>query len=339
MSSRDTYNIRVNKPSSNYPVNMGSPQFGWFGLGSMGLGMALNLQKYLHSNDLPPLHYSNRSLAKGQPLQAAGAIPKDNFQAVVETSDIIFTMISNDEVLTGLLDKILTTNTKDKDSKALEGKIFVDTSTIHPDTSESATQRLKEQGATFISSPVFGASPVAAAGKLIFAIAGPVSAINTITPLIQDVMGRSIINMGEDVRRSSLLKICGNILVISFLEVLSESHILAEKNGLSPFLLQEFIGNMFGPVLESYSNRITSGAYAPPPDQGPGFAAALACKDMGHALSLARGAGVSLPTVEIAFGRLNAAREFAGECLDSSAVYGIARKEAGMGFWSGECRR
>lgn len=92
---------------------------------------------------------------------------------------------------------------------SLKGKIFVDTSTIHPDTSEWAAKRLKEHGATFIAAPVFGASPVAAAGKLIFAVAGPVTVVETIRPLIMNVMGRSIIEMGEDVRKSSLLKISG----------------------------------------------------------------------------------------------------------------------------------
>jgi 3-hydroxyisobutyrate dehydrogenase-like beta-hydroxyacid dehydrogenase len=94
-------------------------------------------------------------------------------------------------------------------SISLSGKIFIDTSTIHPDTSASAAEHLAEKGATFIASPVFGASPVAAAGKLIFAMAGPAPALETVRPFILNVMGRSIINMGEDVRKSSLLKICG----------------------------------------------------------------------------------------------------------------------------------
>jgi 3-hydroxyisobutyrate dehydrogenase-like beta-hydroxyacid dehydrogenase len=91
----------------------------------------------------------------------------------------------------------------------LAGKIFVDTSTVHPDTRDSASKRLGEKGATFIASPVFGASPVAAAGKLIFSVAGPSEAVETIRPLIVDFMGRSIIYTGEDMRKSSLLKISG----------------------------------------------------------------------------------------------------------------------------------
>ncbi|KAJ5507677.1 hypothetical protein N7527_009820 [Penicillium freii] len=305
---------------------------GWYGLGSMGLGMSLNLQKHLQSNNLSPLRYSNRSLSKGDILRDEGAISEDNFEALVRNSDVIFTMISIDDVLIELFNKALVAG------DSLKGKTFVDTSTIHPDTSKWATSRLGEYGAAFIDAPVFGASSVAAAGKLIFAVAGPVGAVETIKPLIM-AMGRSIIDMGEDVQKSSLLKISGNVLVISFMEVIAEAQVFAEVTGIDNQQLEEFLGNMFGPVLESYSKRITTGAYAPPLDTSPGFAAALASKDMKHALSIAASHSARLPTLETALNRLTSAREYAGECLDSSAIYGTARMEAGLSFWSETSRQ
>ncbi|KAL7655728.1 hypothetical protein ACMYSQ_004872 [Aspergillus niger] len=307
-------------------------QVGWYGLGSMGLGMSLNLQRYLQAKNLPPLRYSNRTISKGDILRDAGAVPEE-FDALVQKSNVIFTMISTDDVLIDLLEKASTMG------NSLKGKIFVDTSTIHPDTSEWAAKRLKEHGTTFIAAPVFGASPVAAAGKLMFAVAGPVTVVETIRPLIMNVMGRSIIEMGEDVRKSSLLKISGNILVISFMEVIAEAQVFAEVAGIGTQQMEDFIGNMFGSVLQSYSKRITSGAYAPPLDTAPGFAAALACKDMKHALSIADSHNVRLHTLETASKRLNTAREYAGENLDSSAIYGIARQEAGLSFWSANSRQ
>ncbi|CAG8279383.1 unnamed protein product [Penicillium salamii] len=300
-----------------------SLRVGWYGLGSMGIGMSLNLQKYLKSNNISPLHYSNRTLSKGDPLRDEGAVPEEKFED----------LISMDNVLTELLNTVLVAG------DALKGKIFVDTSTIHPDTSEWAASRLGEYDAAFIAAPVFGASAVAATGKLIFAVSGPTMAVQTVTPFIKDVMGRSIIDMGEDVRKSSLLKISGNILVISFMEVIAEAQVFAEVTGIGKQQLEKFIGNMFGPVLESYSKRITTGAYAPPLDTSPGFAAALASKDMKHALSIAASNGTRLPTLEVASSRLASAREYAGECLDSSAIYGTGRLEAGLSFWSEKSRQ
>lgn len=130
-----------------------------------------------------------------------------------------------------------------------------------------------------------------------------------------------------------------NVLVISFMEAIAEAQVFAEVTGIGNQQLEEFIGNMFGPVLESYSKRITTGAYAPPLDTSPGFAAALASKDMKHALSIAASHGIRLPTLEVASSRLASAREYAGECLDSSAIYGAGRMEAGLSFWSENSRQ
>lgn len=59
----------------------------------MGIHMALNLQKHLAANSMPPLRYSNRTMSRGQPLEEAGALPEESFEAVVSKSDIIFTMV------------------------------------------------------------------------------------------------------------------------------------------------------------------------------------------------------------------------------------------------------
>ncbi|KAM5372498.1 hypothetical protein ACJZ2D_007536 [Fusarium nematophilum] len=241
--------------------------------------------------------------------------------------------ISNDDVLNSLVAQALEAGI------SLENKVWVDTSTVHPDTCEKSSSLLRGKGATFVASPVFGASPVAAAGKLIFSMAGPSTAIDRVRPYVLDVMGRNIINMGEDVRKSSLLKIAGNIFVIGFQELTAEGHVFAEKTGLGTRQMEEFIGSMFGPVLESYSKRITSGSYAPPLDTQPGFSITLAAKDVRHAVSIAHEHGTTLPTLEKALDRMTAAREHAGDNLDSSAVYGAARMEAGLPFWSSNSRQ
>ena len=59
----------------------------------MGIGMALNLQKHLQENKQPSLHYSNRTLSKGDILKTAGAIPEVDYASLVQSCDIIFTMV------------------------------------------------------------------------------------------------------------------------------------------------------------------------------------------------------------------------------------------------------
>lgn len=93
--------------------------------------------------------------------------------------------------------------------ESLKDKIFIDCSTVHPNTVAAAEARLKEKEATFLSAPVFGAKPIAAAAQLVFAIGGPRAARETVKPFIQNVMGRYIIDCGEDPKKSSLLKMAG----------------------------------------------------------------------------------------------------------------------------------
>lgn len=142
--------------------------------------------------------------------------------------------------------------------------------------------------------------------------------------------------MNQSLRFLSLNR---NIFVIGLQELVAEAQVFAEKTDLGTAQMEEFIGSMYGPVLESYSKRMTTGAYAPPLDTQPGFAAALAAKDAGHAISIAQAHGTRIPTLETALARLTTAREYAGESLDSSSVYGVARMEAGLSFWSEKSRQ
>ncbi|KAK6207027.1 6-phosphogluconate dehydrogenase [Colletotrichum tabaci] len=311
---------------------MAATQVGWIGLGSMGIGMSRNLQKFISSSGAPSLIYTNRTLSRGDSLRELGAIPAETVGEVARKSDVIFSCVSNDAVLQDTANEIIK-------SGDITNKIYVDCSTVHPDTSAAVSKLITEAGGQFVAAPVFGAAPMAAAGKLIFVTAGPESATSAISLYLTGVMGRSVISMGTDVTKSSLLKIAGNIVVVSFMEVLSEAHVFAEKTGLGSPVLENMVSDMFGPVLESYSKRITSGSYAPPPDGKAGFDVALAMKDLRHALTCAKDAGTRLETCEAALRHMEKAREFEAERpLDSSSMYGAVRLESGLDFYSDACK-
>jgi 3-hydroxyisobutyrate dehydrogenase-like beta-hydroxyacid dehydrogenase len=57
--------------------------------------------------------------------------------------------------------------------------------------------------------PVFGASTVAEEGQVLFVVAGPAAATGILTPYLKGVMGRGVLQLGEDVSKSSLLKTSG----------------------------------------------------------------------------------------------------------------------------------
>ncbi|KAI8263219.1 hypothetical protein K4K58_013184 [Colletotrichum sp. SAR11_239] len=241
-------------------------------------------------------------------------------------------MVSADAVLQALVKELVSSGI------SLKGKTLVDCSTIHPDTAAAVSETLQEAGAVFIAAPVFGASPVAQAGRLIFAMAGPQTTIQRLEPLVLDVMGRKVINMGEDVTKSPMLKVTGNVLLVVFLEAIAETQVLAEHNGIGTNAMEELIFENFGPVLGSYSRRMTSGSWAPK-EGWAGFAVSNTIKDAKHALRVAGDLGVRMPALDIATNNMLSARAYGGENLDGAALYGTLRSQAGLPFWSENSRQ
>ncbi|KAF1956202.1 hypothetical protein CC80DRAFT_548501 [Byssothecium circinans] len=122
-----------------------SPRLGWIGLGSMGLAMATNIQKFLKEKNLPGLQYTNRTLSRGDTLKDLGASPCDTVADVVKNTDIIFISLSDDLALISTICSIVS-------SGELTGKIFVDTTTVHPNTTSAVSKQVSEAGGEHIIS-------------------------------------------------------------------------------------------------------------------------------------------------------------------------------------------
>ena len=97
----------------------------------------------------------------------------------------------------------------------LSNKIFIDCSTVHPDTVKKLSTDLAKHEAVLLSAPVFGGPSVAVTGGLVFAISGPESACHTVEKYITNVMGRKLINCGENASNAPLLKIGGYVTISS----------------------------------------------------------------------------------------------------------------------------
>lgn len=59
-----------------------------------------------------------------------------------------------------------------------------------------------------VPAPVFGPSPVAEGAELLIAVAGPPTAVKTILPFL-NILGRAVVELGEEVRKATLLKTAG----------------------------------------------------------------------------------------------------------------------------------
>ncbi|BCS02702.1 NAD(P)-dependent oxidoreductase [Aspergillus luchuensis] len=308
------------------------PRFGWIGLGSMGQAMALNLQAHLSHINAPSLKFYNRTAARGLPVHEIGGVQYTNIPDLIANADICFIAVTDDTAVRSIIDTITTVG-----PEYLHQKLIVDTTTVHPDTSAWAKQRLGEHGATYIASPVFGATPTAQEGKLLFVVAGADEAVQRVEPYIVGVMGRKMMRLGEDVTRSTLLKCTGNFLIGGMMELVAEAQVLAEKSGLGSEVLEGLLEEQYGPLLTSMSKRMTGGFYLPERGQRPWSDVNLAIKDVSLGVSCAEGAGTDLPVARVVLDHLREARGYAeenGRALDSSSMYGVLRERAGLAFES-----
>ncbi len=298
----------------------------WIGLGNMGRGMIKNIvEKGKYS---PPLLVYNRTTAKAEKLVSnlpSGKVKvAQSIEDCVKEADIIFTCVGDDAAITSTIE----TAVKVPEAK---GKLFVDCSTVHPDTTNKLTETINGAGASFVACPVFGAPAMADAGQLVCVLAGPKSEVEKVRPFCKGVMGRAEVDYSDQPQgNASRMKVIGNTFILHMVEALSEGHVLAEKSGLGVDNLHSFLETMFPGPYVAYSNRLKSGDYYQ--REEPAFQAKLARKDYSHAKSLADRAGVTLKGLDVAGGHLQDVVDYAGDKGDIAGVYGAVRREANMEF-------
>lgn len=302
------------------------PRLAWIGLGNMGRGMVKNLvEKGTYSGSV--LIY-NRTTARAEKL--ASSLPSgkakvvNNIADAVKEADIIFTCVGDDKAIESTIEAAL----KEPSAK---GKLFVDCSTVHPDTTNKLAKKINEAGADFVACPVFGAPAMADNGQLVYVLAGPKAQVEKVKPYCTGVMGRAEIDYADQPHGAATrLKIIGNTFILAMVETLSEGHTLAEKSGLGSDNLHQFIETMFPGPYTAYSNRLINGDYYK--REEPLFNARLARKDAGHARSLAESCGAKMKGLEVADQHLQDVIDHMEDRGDIAGIYGAVRKESGLPF-------
>ena len=250
-------------------------------------------------------------------------------------ADIIFTTLSNDQVVESTIDEILASLTTSSSPESIKSKLIIESSTIHPTTTELLAEKVTASGAAFVAAPVFGAPAMADSGHLIGVLAGPAASVSRAKPYFKGVTSRGIIDMSDEPYGKALtLKLIGNTFILNMVEQLAEGHVLAEKSGLGTEYLHQWVSEMFPGPYAAYSTRMLSGDYYK--REYPLFTVDLARKDAGHALSLAEAAGVRMRNAETGDAHLAQVKEHAGERGDIAGIYGAVRKEAGLKFENGD---
>jgi 2-hydroxy-3-oxopropionate reductase len=286
---------------------------GYIGLGLMGKPIARNLLKAGYS-----LTVHNRSRAAVDELVAEGAKGADSPRAVAESSDVVFTNLpdSADVELVALGPDGVVDGCR-------PGMIFIDNSTIKPETARKIAVKLGEKGVSALDAPVSGGDVGAQAGTLAIMVGGPQPAFEAVLPIFQ-AMGKTITRVGES-GAGQVAKACNQIMVAAQMVAMGELLLLAQKSGVDPRRVVDAIrgGAAQCWALDVKPQRLFVG------ERGPGFKAYMQHKDLGIVLDTARAYGMPLPATAVAMQLYEAMLQMGGRDLDNSAVIGVLEAMAG----------
>jgi 3-hydroxyisobutyrate dehydrogenase-like beta-hydroxyacid dehydrogenase len=260
----------------------------FIGIGSMGAPMAQQLIKAGFAVTI-----YNRSAEKCSALQALGAQVAGSAAEAVSSGGIVITMLSNDAVLND-------TMMRQGVAAKLGSGLHISMSTISGDTARSLAQLQASYGGDYLAAPVFGRPAAAAEGKLWVTQSGPSKAKQIAQPLLA-AMSQSITDFGDDPGAANVVKLCGNFMILSAVEAMSEAWALAEKSGLDRNTLATFFGQtIFScPIYQNYGRIIANRAFTP-----PGFQLALGLKDVKLVQGTAEAVGVPMPLANLLHERM-----------------------------------
>jgi 3-hydroxyisobutyrate dehydrogenase len=255
------------------------PRIAFIGLGIMGLPMAGHLQ-----NAGFPLTVYNRTASRAKQLVEAGARPADSPADAAKEADFIISMVTDgpdvEAVLLGAEGAVQT---------ARPGAVFIDMSTINPETARNISDKLSSRQIEFLDAPVSGGDVGARNATLTIMVGGKPAVFEQAKPILS-VLGKRITHVGP-VGSGQVVKACNQVVTAVNLLAVCEALVLAEKNGIDPQVMIHVLsgGASQSWSLENLGPRIVKG------DFSPGFMVKLLQKDLNIVLSQARQFGISLP--------------------------------------------
>lgn len=283
------------------------PRIGYIGLGLMGKPIAGNLLKAGY-----PLTVHNRSRAGMDELVSLGARAADSPQAVAEVSDLVFTSLPDSPDVESVV-----LGSHGVRSGCRPGMIYIDNSTIKPETARRLAAELAAVGVQALDAPVSGGDVGAKAATLAVMVGGSKDAFERVLPVFQ-AMGKTITHVGES-GAGQVAKACNQIMAAATMVAMSELLLLARKAGVDPRRVVEAIrgGAAQCWTLDVKPPRLFAG------ERRPGFKASMMHKDLAIILETARTYGMPLPLSALNLQLYEAMLQMGMGDQDNSAIIGV----------------
>jgi 2-hydroxy-3-oxopropionate reductase len=288
---------------------------GFIGLGIMGGPMASNLLKAgfdVVGFDVVPAALERLAAAGGTAAVSAG-------QAAAE-ADVVITMLPNHPHVEavalgdgGVLDS------------AKPGTLYVDMSSIRPETARRLAAVGAERGIRVLDAPVSGGEKGAVDGVLSIMVGGAEQDFAAAQPIFT-VLGKTVVHVGP-AGAGQTVKAANQLVVGGTYALVAEAVVLLEASGVDAERgLDVLAGGLAGSrILELKRKSMVAREFQ------PGFRIDLHHKDMGIILDAARDAEVALPVGNLVAALIASARAQGYGSLDHSALLKVAEGLSGKG--------
>jgi 3-hydroxyisobutyrate dehydrogenase-like beta-hydroxyacid dehydrogenase len=257
-------------------------------------------------------------------LKALGLQPTMDIGELLKC-EIVITMLPDDDAVREIVFGQGDIGLKGLGAGLKPGAIHLSMSTISTAAASCLASEHARNGQGYVAAPVFGNPDAAKARQLFVVAAGAAADLDRCQPIL-DSLGQRTFVVGVDPQDANLIKLLGNMMSATALEMLGEVVAVLRKRGLDP---QPFIdimtSTMFGGRAHKiYGDKIAKQNYA------PGFVLPLVLKDVRLALAEAEKAAAPMPSVGVVRDRLITAIARGYGELDWTALGLIAAEEAGL---------
>ena len=249
---------------------------GVIGLGNIGGAIAANLVADGHA-----VTVHDTDAGRCTAATAAGAQAAADAAAVARASEVTFTSLPAPRIFESVAQEWL--------AAAAPDAVLVDLSTNAPTLMRSVGAQLANAGRHLVEAPLTGGAPGAQARMLVFMVGGDAEAVARVRPLL-DRLGRATFHVGA-LGLGNVAKLINSLMAFSATWISLEGLAVAAKAGIDIRMMIDVIrtggaGNIFTDrMVEGINERGR-------PTQ---FSLALAAKDAGLLLEVAREHGVPTP--------------------------------------------
>jgi len=287
---------------------------GFIGLGRMGTAMAANLSAAGF-----PLTVHNRSPAPMAAFAAAHGTPTAaDPAALAEASDVVITMLADDEALRDVM-----SGPRGVIAGLRPGALVIDMGTVGRQVILDLAGPVADRGAELIDAPVSGVPKVASEGRLVIMVGADEALLERARPVLE-AMSERIIRVGPR-GAGAAMKVAINAAIHGLNQAVSEALVLAERAGIERTTAYEVFvsGALSGPFIINRRQVFERPGEGPQP-----FLLHLAVKDLRLALELANEVDAPLEQAELNKDVLERAVAAGLGDLDESAVSEYLRREA-----------